>query len=119
MVSFVSTCFAAGGLVLMLIVHAHSLIPILLLNLILGAMTGAITVQLLTFLQQRVTNQFLGRTLATYTAIQTLAQVSGMVVASIFAAHVGVTWLMMCDGALYFLGSGLAWILLKETSNPK
>jgi DHA3 family macrolide efflux protein-like MFS transporter len=118
-VSFVSACSAGGGLTLMLIVNIHTLLPNLLLNLIFGAMAGAMTIQLLTFLQQRVTDQFLGRTLATYAAIQTLAQVSGMVVASTFAAHTGVSWLMMLDGALYLLGSGLAWTLLKETSNPK
>ena len=83
-----------------------------MLNLIFGAMTAATTVQLLTFLQQRVANHFLGRVLATYTAVQALAQVVGMGVASIAVSPIRVMWFLMFDGTLYLLGSGLAWILL-------
>ncbi|GCE10958.1 MFS transporter [Tengunoibacter tsumagoiensis] len=111
-IGIVSGGLAVGGFVLMLIVSIHTLFSSLLLNLIFGAMTAAVTLQLLTLLQQRVANRFLGRTLATYTAAQALAQVGGMGIASATFAHIGLLWLMMFDGALYLLGSGLAWIVL-------
>jgi len=85
-----------------------------LLNLIFGAMTAGTTIRLLTCLQQRVANRFLGRVLATYTAIQALTKVGGIGVASATVASTGVTWLLIFDGALYLLGSGLAWVLLTE-----
>ncbi len=50
--------------------------------------------------------------LATYTAVQALAQVAGMGVASIAVFPIGVVWFLMFNGALYLLGSGLAWTLL-------
>ena len=103
----------------MLMAHLHSLVPSLLLNLIFGAMTAATTVQLLTFLQLRVANHFLGRMLATYTAVQALAQVVGMGVASIAVLPIGPMWFLMFNGTLYLLGSGLAWILLRgEDESP-
>jgi hypothetical protein len=101
-------------LVLILVVHLYSLIPILLLNLILGAITAGVTIQLLTWLQQRVAHSFLGRSLATYAAFQAFAKVGGMAVVSATVAHLGVVWLLLFDGALYLLSSGLVWILLVE-----
>jgi hypothetical protein len=41
-----------------------------------------------------------------------------MGVASATVAHIGVTWLMIFDGVLYLLGSGLAWTLLTSVDNP-
>jgi len=111
---FVSACLAAGGLTLMLLVCLHALGPCLLLNLIFGAMTAGTTIRLLTCLQQHVANRFLGRVLATYSAIQALTKVGGIGVASVTVASTGVTWLLVFDGALYLLGSGLAWVLLAE-----
>lgn len=113
----VSGCLAVGGFVLVLMVSMHLLVPCLLVNLIFGAMTAVTTVQLLTLLQQRVANRFLGRTLATFTAIQALAQVAGMGIASAALAHIGVMWLIAFDGGLYLLGSGLVWILLTGHSD--
>lgn len=113
MIVFVSGCLTVGGLTLIIIAYMHMLLPGLVLSLIFGAVTAAMTVQLLTFLQQRTTNRLLGRVLATYTAIQALAQVGGMGVASAVAVHVGVMWLLAFDGALYLLGSALVWLLLK------
>lgn len=109
---FLSGYLAVGGFALMLMARLHALVPSLLFNLIFGAMTAATTVQLLTCLQQRVANHFLGRMLATYTAVQALARVVGMGVASIAVSPIGVLWFLMFNGALYLLRSGLAWILL-------
>jgi DHA3 family macrolide efflux protein-like MFS transporter len=74
---FVSARLTVGGLTLMLLIRLHTLGPCLLLNLIFGAITAGITVRLLTCLQQRVANHFLGHALATYSAIQALTKVSG------------------------------------------
>jgi MFS family permease len=109
---FLSGYLAVGGFALMLMARLHMFVPSLLFSLIFGAMTAATTVQLLTFLQQHVANHFLGRMLATYTAVQALAQVVGMGVASIAVSSIGVRWFLMLNGALYLLGSGLAWLLL-------
>lgn len=122
MILFLSGYLAVGGFALMLMAHLHALVPSLLLNLIFGAIMAATTVQLLTSLQQCVANHFLGRMLATYTAIQALARVVGMGVASIAVFPIGVMWFLMCNGALYLLGSGLAWILLTgddDSGTPK
>jgi DHA3 family macrolide efflux protein-like MFS transporter len=110
-IGYISGCFVVGGLVLMLIVHLPMLVSSLLLNLIFGLTTAGITVQLLTCLQQRFAGCLLGRTLATYAAIQALARVGGMVVASATAALIGVVWLLAFDGVLYLLGAGLVWMI--------
>jgi MFS transporter, DHA3 family, macrolide efflux protein len=115
-IGFISGCFVPGGLALILLVYLHTLISSLLLNLVFGAITAEITVQLLTFLQQRVANRFLGRILTTYSAIQALALVGGMGLASITIAHVGVAWPLVFDGSFYLLASILAWIFLKSGS---
>src|SRR5579859_2855388 len=118
-IAFVSVYLAVGGLVLMLIAQFHTLVSVLLLNLIFGAMTAATTIHLLTFLQQRIPNRFLGRTLAAYTALQALSQVGGMAVATIMVALVGAIWLLVFDGALYLLGSILVWLLLTKDTIPE
>ncbi len=109
---FLSGCFASGGLALVLIASLHALVPSLLFNVVFGAMTAAATVQLLTLLQQCTDGSVLGRTLAAYTGIQAFAQVGGMGVASMLVAHQGAPRLIICDGALYFLGSGVVWALV-------
>lgn len=102
---------AMGGCSLMLLACFHTLISSLMLNLIFGATTAATTIQLLTFLQESTTSQFLGRVLASYTAVQALAQVVGMVIASLAVSSFGTIPLLLCDGILYLIGSCLAWTL--------
>ncbi|GLV60712.1 hypothetical protein KDH_75310 [Dictyobacter sp. S3.2.2.5] len=111
---FVSACLAGGGCVLMLIAAIHMLLPVLMLNLVFGALTAGVTVQVLTLLQQRVANRVLGRMLATASAMQSLAQVAGMAIASLTLADIGPTWLMLSSGSLYLLGSGLAWLTQEQ-----
>jgi DHA3 family macrolide efflux protein-like MFS transporter len=108
---FLSGYLAVGGIALMLMARLPLLAPSLLLNLIFGAMTAATTIQLLTFLQQYTANHLLGRMLATYTAVQALAQIVGMGVASIAVSPIGVTWFLIFNGVLYLLGSSFTWIL--------
>jgi DHA3 family macrolide efflux protein-like MFS transporter len=107
----VSACLAGGGLALVFMAHLHTLALSLLCNLIFGAMTAVVTVQLLTLLQRRIAHSSLGRALASYSALQTLAQVIGMGVMSFVLAPIGATWLLAFDGALYLLGSLIALIL--------
>ncbi|GCE07322.1 MFS transporter [Dictyobacter aurantiacus] len=108
----ISVCLAGGGCALMLIATIHALLPVLLSNLLFGAMTAGVTIRVLTLLQQRIPNRVLGRVLATSSAMQSLAQVTGMAVASIALAHISATWLILSNGGLYLLGSGLAWLLI-------
>lgn len=107
----VAGCLAGGGLAFLLMAHLHTLALSLLCNLLLGATTAVVTVQLLTLLQQRIASGSLGRALASYAAMQTLAQVIGMGVISLVLAPIGITALLAFDGALYLLGSVLAWLL--------
>ncbi len=111
-IGFVSVCFVVGGLVLMLVVPLHTVVFTVLLNLVFGVTTAGIMVQLLTCLQECVADEFLGATLARYTAVQAFARVGGMAVAGAAIAHVGLTWLLVFDGGLYLLGSALTWIFL-------
>lgn len=109
-ISFVSGCLVVGGLALVLIVYLHMFISSLLLNLVFGAVTAATSVQLLTWLQQRVTGRFTGTALAAYAGVQAMAQVGGMGVASVMASRVGVVELILFDAGLYVVGSVLVWI---------
>lgn len=108
----VSGCLAGGVLALVLLVHIHTLIPELMLNLVFGAVTAATSIQLLTLLQQRVTGRFAGRALAAYAGVQAMAQVGGMGVVSMLVSRVGVVELMLFDAGLYAAGSMLVWILV-------
>jgi MFS family permease len=114
---FVSSALALGALALIFIASLHRLVPALLLNALFGAMMAATSVFLLTLLQQRVANHLLGRTLAAYTATQTLAQVGGIGIASALVARIGVSRFLALDGALYLLGSGFAFWLLRRTNH--
>jgi hypothetical protein len=108
----ISGCLAVGGLSLVLLVHIHMVIPGLMLNLVFGAVTAALSVQLLTLLQQRATGRVAGRALAAYAGVQVLAQVGGMGMASAMVGAMGVVNLVMFDAGLYVLGSMLVWILV-------
>lgn len=115
--SVISGGFALGGLALMLIAFFHTLVSALLLSVLFGAATAAISVHLLTLLQQRAPNHLLGRTLAAFWAAQALVQVGGMAAASVLAARIGVLWLLIFDSAVYLLGGGVAWFLLTRDNN--
>jgi hypothetical protein len=113
-IGFISGGLALLGLSLIFIAALHTLVSGLLLSVLFGAMMAAISVHLLTLLQQRVANRSLGRTLVTYTAVQSLAQVSGMGVATIMSGWVGVLVLLVLDGLFCLLGSGFAWSHLRQ-----
>jgi MFS transporter, DHA3 family, macrolide efflux protein len=109
-VSVVSGGLALAGLSLILIAGLQTLVAALLLAILFGAVTAAISVQLLTLLQQRVANRVLGRTLATYSGIQAMSQVGGLGIATVVLGRIGVLWLLLLAGALCLLGSRFAWI---------
>jgi MFS transporter, DHA3 family, macrolide efflux protein len=115
---FISGGLALGGLSLIFIASLHTLVSGLLLSVLFGAMMAAVSVHLLTLLQQRVANRFLGRTLATYAAVQTLAQVGGMGVATFMSGWVGVLVLLVLDGLACLAGSGFAWRRLMREDDP-
>jgi MFS family permease len=105
--------FAAGGLMLsglslIFIASLRLLVPDLLLNTFYGAMVASTSVHLLTVLQQRVDNRFLGRALATYTGVQAFAQVIGMGMVTLLVGRLGVFWLLVLAGLLGVLGGGFA-----------
>jgi DHA3 family macrolide efflux protein-like MFS transporter len=115
--------FAVGGLTLaglslILIAFLHLLVPDLLFNTIYGAMIAATSVHLLTLLQQRVDNRFLGRALATYTGVQAFAQVFGMGMTTLLIGRIGVFWLLVFDGLLGVLGGVLATMRFLAAFGP-
>ncbi len=114
-IGFVSGSLALGGLMLMLIVRIHILLPGLLLNLSFGAMTAATSVQILTWLQKSTDRRFFGRALVAYTGVQALTQVVGMGIASVMTSRVGVGWLIVFDGGSYIVGSGQKCKTMKKT----
>ncbi len=79
-------------------------------------MTAGINIQMMTDLQQNVHERSLGHAMTTYTALQALAQVIGMGVVSLAAAHFGVVQLLVFDGLLSLLSGGLAWARLAKTN---
>lgn len=111
-ISFMSRCLVVGGLMLILLVRIHMLLPGLLLNMIFGAVMAVTSIQLLTWLQRGSDRRFSGKVLATYTGVQALAQVVGMGLAGALVGGVGVLWLMVFDGGLYVVAGGLLWLLL-------
>jgi DHA3 family macrolide efflux protein-like MFS transporter len=111
--------FAAGslilaGLSLIFIASLHLLVPDLLLNVLYGAMIAATSVYLLTALQQRIDNRFLGRAVATFTGVQAFAQVAGMGITTLLVGRTGVLWLLVLGGLLCVLGGGFAGMCMNK-----
>ncbi|GAC1648599.1 MAG: hypothetical protein NVS4B9_39970 [Ktedonobacteraceae bacterium] len=88
------------------------LLPLLLVGVVFGAATAALSIQLVTLLQRRVVGRFSGRVLTLYAGVQTLAQVCGLGVSSSLVARAGVTQLIAVYAVVYVLGSCLAWVVL-------
>jgi hypothetical protein len=115
--------FAIGGLTLagvslIFIASLHQLVPDLLFNAFYGAMIAATSVHLLTLLQQRVDNRFLGRALATYTGVQAFAQVVGMGMATLLVDRIGAFWLLVLDGLPGVLSGVFAGTRFLAASGP-
>lgn len=111
---FLSGSLVCGGCMLILLIIFPTIASSLVCTFVFGMATAGVTVYIFTLLQQRTAQHFPGRALATYTAIQNLAQVSGLGIASLLTDHIGEVWFFVFNGGLYVLGGVLTWRVIRK-----
>lgn len=114
----ISICALIFGLLIIVIVNIPVLSVVLPLITIIGIFAIGFFISLLTLLQSNVADEYRGRIFGALNAVQAIAMLFGMILASGLGDRLGVVPMLEVDAAFNILAGVLAFILIRKVAKP-